>query len=658
MREEWGRKRDAGQWPKSTHAWAITTTLLAVAVFGAIFAYRYAYSLTPLQRFYSATYIRSGFRAAIGFKTGRYELLNVVDSKGTRLALDEEVMPVPAANGQTTFALTQAAVKAGDKRLAFQQSQYNNAKLHEFLGHWIYRDQTFMDFFGSALWGGVGAFCLGLLAAIPKDRIRARERREGRRLRGPELVTPRRFNRENASDGIGFELTERTLTQKLFGQMPTIRLPLAIERNHILIMGDTGTGKSTLVRRILLQIEARGETAILYDPALEYTPEFYRPERGDAILNPLDDRMPYWSPGDEPQHPAEALTLATSLFPDRRNENQFFIEAPRKIFAHLLTFRPTPEELAAWMCHEEEIDRRVKGTQYAAMIDRQAPAQRSGVLASLNMVADALKLLPSEKEAPRRWTAREWSKERNGWLFLTSTPETRERLLPLTSLWLDALVLRLMKKEDNPNVPRVWFLLDELATLQRLPQLHTAVTENRKSNNPVVLGFQGRSQLEVRYGHEAEAMLSQPATKIFLRTSEPNAAEWISRTIGGVETERLKESRSSGQFGSQRKTTSEDNARQIEPLVMDSEVSGLPDLHGYLKNGNIVVRMSFPVISLPRRHAGFIQRPMEVQHQEKPQTAAATVGASGRLERKLEAHKTSHNQDQRLQRSGQRHFFQ
>jgi type IV secretory pathway TraG/TraD family ATPase VirD4 len=79
----------------------------------------------------------------------------------------------------------------------------------------------------------------------------------------------------------------------------------------------------------------------------------------------------------------------------------------------------------------------------------------------------------------------------------------------------------------------VWFILDELATLQRLPQLHTAITENRKSNNPVVLGFQGRSQLEVRYGHEAEAMMSQPSTKIFLCTSEPHAAKWISDTICG-----------------------------------------------------------------------------------------------------------------------------
>ena len=634
--------------------------LIAIVSVAVICAYRYAYVLTPLQHFYLKTYVRCGLRSEINLsRTGRYLMLNVVDQKGSRLALDEEVMPVTTTTGEKTFALTEEAMKAGDKRLVFQQVQYDNAKLHEFLGHWIYRDQTFMDFLLPALWGGLGVFCVGLLAAIPKDAVRARERKQGRRLRGPELVTARQFNRRNRSDGISFELTERTLTQKLFGQVPKLRLPLAIERNHILIMGDTGTGKSTLIRRILIQIEERDETAIVYDPALDYTPEFYKPQRGDSILNPLDQRMPYWSPGDELLHPAEALTLATSLFPDRRNENPFFVEGPRKIFAHLLTFRPTPEEIAWWMCHEEEIDQRVKGTQYAAMIDRQAPAQRSGVLASLNMVADALKLLPSETQATGRWSAVEWSKKRRGWLFLTSTFETRERLLPLTSLWLDMLVLRLMKQE-KPNLHKVWFVLDELATLQRLPQLHTAVTENRKSNNPVVLGFQGRSQLETRYGHEAEAMLSQPATKIFLRTSEPNAAEWISRTIGGVEIERLKESRSSGQLGNQRKTTSHNNERQIEPLVMDSEISGLADLHGYLKSGNFVVRMTFPIITLASRHPGYIQRPMEIRPEETPEAAAVAAATSGTLEQALAPHEINQSREQLLKRSEPRqgHFFQ
>ena len=49
-------------------------------------------------------------------------------------------------------------------------------------------------------------------------------------------------------------------------------------------MGDTGTGKSALIRQLLLQVQERGETAIVYDPALEYTPQFFDPDRGDAIL--------------------------------------------------------------------------------------------------------------------------------------------------------------------------------------------------------------------------------------------------------------------------------------------------------------------------------------------------------------------------------------
>lgn len=651
MSQEWGRNKNAGVWPNRHAVWTWTALFLALISVGAICVYRYAEVWTPLQRFYLKTYIRSGLRSVTSFaKSDRYQMLTVVMKKGSHWAAEGEVTEVKTASGEKTLALTDDAVTIGDLRLELQQVQINSGKLHEFLGHWVYQDQTLLDFLRPALWGGLGALFVCLAVAIPKDKARAHERREGRRLKGPELVTPRVFNRRNRSKGIGFELTERTFRQRLFGIVPSLKLPLAIEPNHILIMGDTGTGKSTLIRRILLQIEERGETAIVYDPALDYTPEFYRPERGDAVLNPLDQRMPYWSPGDELRHPAEALTLASSLFPDRRNENPFFVEGPRKIFAHLLTYRPTPEEMAWWMCHEEEIDQRVKGTQYAVMIDQKAPAQRSGVLASLNMVADSLKLLPSKEKANGRWSAVEWSKQRKGWLFLTSTSETRERLLPLTSLWLDTLVLRLMNQGQTSS-RKVWFVLDELATLQRLPQLHTAVTENRKSNNPVVLGFQGRSQLETRYGHEAEAMLSQPATKIFLRTSEPNAAEWISRTIGGVEIERWNESRSSGQLGNQRKTTSHNNERQIEPLVMDSEISGLADLHGYLKSGNLVVRMSFPFIELPTKHPKYIERPTEFHPEEPPKTAAASAGAGGGQEQKLTQHENKQDHERELTRS-------
>ncbi len=48
-----------------------------------------------------------------------------------------------------------------------------------------------------------------------------------------------------------------------------VQIPRAVESSHLLIMGDWGTGKSALIRQILCQLEARGDTAIVYDPALE-----------------------------------------------------------------------------------------------------------------------------------------------------------------------------------------------------------------------------------------------------------------------------------------------------------------------------------------------------------------------------------------------------
>jgi type IV secretory pathway TraG/TraD family ATPase VirD4 len=236
------------------------------------------------------------------------------------------------------------------------------------------------------------------------------------------------------------------------------------------------------------------------------------------------------------------------------------------------------------------------------------------MIATLNSVSNALKLLPRKEETKTSWTAAEWSGQRQGWLFVTSPPEFRERLRPLISMWLDMLVLRLMN-QGKPGVRPVWLILDELQSLHALPQLHTAITESRKVKNPVVLGFQGRSQLEELYGRKAEAMLSQPATKIFLRTDEAHSAKWISQTIGDQEIERLRESRTDRHFPSIRRSQrNQQLERTVEPLVMASEIAGLSDLHGYVKSGNLVVRLSFPYIELPQRHKAFIERALTNQH--------------------------------------------
>ena len=108
------------------------------------------------------------------------------------------------------------------------------------------------------------------------------------------------------------------------------------EAHHIQIAGDTGTGKSTLVRQIVSQIEARGELAIIFDPDREYIQEFFSERRGDWVLNPKDERCPYWPIGAEADDEAEATPIAMGLFPDDPTLQRFFLTHTRAIFAYLL----------------------------------------------------------------------------------------------------------------------------------------------------------------------------------------------------------------------------------------------------------------------------------------------------------------------------------
>jgi hypothetical protein len=555
--------------------------------------------LTPLLSRSLTEYIRSDIGAKFTANES-YRLLYLGGGKGKpRLAFPVDFVTgeTPLPNGKVLpVALSELATAQGYRWFyRGPEQKLADLSLHRWLRLTVFEDKGLLDLFAiNFVEGGV---CLAVMLwfAVPYDIRRFKQMKYGRILRGPQLLSPSEFNRAQKGDGIGFKTTE-------LGKM--MRIPSRKEAQHFQIMGDTGVGKTQLVVQMLCQIQERCESAIIYDPACEYLQRFYDKGRGDIVLNPLDERCPYWGPANEMASNAEADAIAASLYqPATDAKDEFFHQTPAQIFAHLLRKGPTPHQLAEWMASSETLEQMVAGTEMSFYIDRKAGPQRAGVLASLGLVAKCFRLLPEKDKTDRTWNARTWAKERKGWIFITSRPPERETLRPLHSLWIDLLVMRLLTA-PQPGQRPVWFVIDELASLQKLPQLHTAITENRKSKNPIVLGFQGKAQLEVIYGHMAEVMLSQPATKIFMKTAEPKAAEWISEAIGKVEIERLKETKFDGSRAGKNFTVD----RQIEPLVMGSEISGLDDRHAYLKLGNNVARFDFDYLDLPTPTPAFVPR--------------------------------------------------
>lgn len=595
---------------------------------------------TPLQSHYFSAYVSS---VALSGKGG-YSFLFVRYPGGWRMALNNDVVIGPQIQQRvptSLFALSDQARRGGANALEWRIfPELDNATAAQWLRQEIYDDKSPWDSVRWPVLAGLAFVSAALAWMIRRDRERKREGKQGQILRGPHLVTPDQFNRRKHSDGIGFETLEPLSGwDRLFlrrHKTCMVRIPRHEENSHFILAGDSGTGKSSLMRQLLIQVRARGETAVVYDPTLEFTPQFFDPTT-DVLLNPTDQRMPFWTPSDEVQYPGEALALAGSLFPDKSHEKTFFTESARKIFAHLLRYRPTPQDLTEWMKNMGEVDRRIEGTELQAMIPKSAASQRAAVQGTLNHAAAAFQLLPREAEAKGRWSAAAWAKERKGWLFLPSTPTQRESLRPLLSMWLDSVILRLMEF-SHKGVPPVWFMLDELASLQQLPQLPTVITESRKANVCLVLGFQGRSQLEGLYGLQAEAMLSQPMTKVFLRTSEPHAAEWVSKSIGDVEVLRLEQSHTEGiptLLRHQQHSKTSSWRRRTEPLAMASTIAGLRNLTGYLRSQDLVVPISFPYLEPDLRQPSFLPRELpELKTLIVPEKAVAAAASAGTTDRR------------------------
>ena len=471
---KWGRK-ETMIWPPHSPIYTYGAVFMAVVLTGLFLYCRFSFGNNSLQRFYTPIYIRSSIAGAIGAgRQDNYRML-MVGARGIppRLATNADVTDgkTPEPGGKPIpLALSKSALQHGYVLLYLGPEQsYIDALLNSYLKSAVYGGDTLFDLYELPLLFGLASLVIQLPFSIAKDVRRRKQLRYGRRLRGPEMLTPKEFNLRVEGDGIGIK-TDRMKAM--------IRIPKRAEAQHMQIIADTGGGKTVILLQILRQIKHRGDSAIVYDPARDFVRRFYDPKRGDVILNPLDKRCPYWGPSEELRRRSEAKALAVSLFqPPQDRKGEFFIESPQKIFAFLMAYGPTPEELVKWMSDPQEIDRRLKGTEHAHLINPTAHEQRSGVLGSLGLVADSLRLLPKKGEGNGEWSAREWAETRQGWIFITSLPTEREALKPLHSLWIDLLVLRLLN-EPKEGQKRVWFVIDELASLQKLPQLHTAITEN------------------------------------------------------------------------------------------------------------------------------------------------------------------------------------
>jgi Type IV secretion-system coupling protein DNA-binding domain len=418
----------------------------------------------------------------------------------------------------------------------------------------------------------------------------------------------------------------KPLRQRLIGgirdyfgleESPTwIRIPRADETEHIMLLGDPGTGKSQTIHHFLLQIAARqpAEAVVIYDPACEFIKRHYNHQREDVILNPTDQRSPYWSPSVELHTLTDKKLLAESFLPGKSDAHQaasssFFLKAARAIFGRMLEFKPTPAQMVQWLKSEDAIDMIVAGTEHTHLIPKNAHGQRAGVLGVLAELGDILRLLPERDVCESEISLSEWASRRRGWIFITSKMDMREALRPLQAAFINILMKRLMSVSPEwGQAHPCWLIVDEVHSLHRLPALYETETEGRKYGIKLIQGTQGKTQYEEYYERLSKAMLAAPKLKLFFRCGEAESARWISDTIGEYEVEKPRIATTASVEDRGRDALNYSTTTEHRQAISKEEIMALPDLHGYWKYGDAVVPFRLPLAPVKIKARGYIAR--------------------------------------------------
>ena len=392
--------------------------------------------------------------------------------------------------------------------------------------------------------------------------------------------------------------------------------PWRQEQTHAMLVGSTGTGKTVAMMDLLDQIRARGHRSIVFDLTGAYISTYFDPTR-DTILHPLDARCPRWSIFDECRNPAEFTNAAHALVPhDGGGSEQFWVQGARTIFVAMcvelmrrgegsneaLAKRLMTADLAA-------IHAVLKDTIAGPLTAPDAARMAHSVLAVFNVNAQALLYLP--KTGPRfsirKWV---WDETKDGSILFISAryidlPICRQ----LLTLWLDSAVNTLMSLPTCDDL-RLWFLLDELGALHRLPALEGGMQTARNYGGAFVTGIHTSAKLKEVYGENGATTLSSVAkTKLILGNSDRESATWGSDAIGYGEITDMNDAYSFG-LDKSRDSVSVSPDRREARLVLPDEILKLDPLHGYICfPGNLpTAPVTLVPRSRPRIAAGFIPR--------------------------------------------------
>ena len=426
-----------------------------------------------------------------------------------------------------------------------------------------------------------GASCLVFLSyplLLRFFRQRSKEQSSKRYIRGAKLISADAFNEQIEEQGVETSFP-----------LGSISMPQDLENRTTMLIGKPGVGKSQSFRKILRTIIENKGQGIVYDHKGEYLTEFYDPDR-DLIFNPLDQRSLGWNVFNELQTYMDVDAQAASLIPPSisNTNDPFWNDAARGVYSgclHYLFQNELKNNTYLWKmltAEPHDISNRLSktkggeaGYRYITQ-NSESSRQAESVLAVMMQYTKCFEYMSG---TDGDFSITDWLKNGSGLIYITNYEDVEETLRPILSLFIDLVGRKLLSMADNLD-RRIYLLLDEFGSLQRMSSIIKMLTKGRSKGASTIIGIQDDGQMEKTYGRQLlRTMDNAPGNRITFALSGETAEREAKYNIGETEYIEVERSQSMGPSDYRDGTTLRE-AKKRELLFLPSDISNLPDLTG------------------------------------------------------------------------------
>jgi len=344
----------------------------------------------------------------------------------------------------------------------------------------------------------------------------------------------------------------------------TLQLEQKRESEHIWIGGSTGAGKTQLLSHfidsILERVKQRKAKLILFCIKGDYVAQLIPPTIQECnrikhfLVNPTDARSIKWNiAADLAGNEIACHTFASAFIPESKNGNPYFINAPREVLTGALMYLHAThgvkwgwDTLHGLINDVEALEQALKAINHSGMkhiqLKNGVPTpQTQGVIGSMGAPLACLNIVSKYWRGGgglRILKDYMSDKVKAGVLVIGTNANEQEFMQPLQTALTNMLISEGLSLGESER--DVWFVLDELAALNKIPKLKNLLTLGRSFNLKCVAATQDVPQIKSVYGEmEAATLIGQFSSQFWGVLNNQESATFAANQFGNQRIERL-----------------------------------------------------------------------------------------------------------------------